>query len=104
MLATEYYWTKASEALAKADATELNYFLSIAIAYRALALGEDRFRRALPYNPPRHISPTEPTQTEAPQVDAPPPSPDATPSLQTTRPTRQRNARKKVRNRRKDAW
>lgn len=51
----DYYWAKAEEALAKADAHPLlgNFFLSVALAYRLLACSEARFRSSRP-NAPAH--------------------------------------------------
>jgi len=46
----DYYWTKAEEALQRADAQTLlnNYFVSVAVAYSLLARSEARFRSRRP--------------------------------------------------------
>lgn len=76
MLATEYYWTRAGEALAKADRSSVSdCFVSIAMIYRSLAHGEGELQKQFPNIPPRHIDgqlerrPVSIGQTEAVQKD-----------------------------------
>jgi hypothetical protein len=56
MLAVEYYWGKAGEALAKADVSPFSEcFVSIAMIYQTLARGENDLQRRFPNIPPRQI-------------------------------------------------
>jgi hypothetical protein len=56
MLATDYYWKRAEEALAKADRPSVSEcFVSIAMIYQSLADGEGELHRRFPNIPPRHI-------------------------------------------------
>jgi hypothetical protein len=56
MVAVEYYWERAAEALAQADRSSIgNCFISIALVYRSLADGERAFQRRFPKIPPRQI-------------------------------------------------
>jgi hypothetical protein len=59
MLATEYYWKRAGEALAKADRSPVSdCFVSIAMIYQSLAVSEGELHRRFPNIPPRHIGRT----------------------------------------------
>jgi hypothetical protein len=56
MLATDYYWRRAGEALAAADRSAISeYFVSIAMVYQSLAAGEGELHRRFPNIPPRYI-------------------------------------------------
>jgi hypothetical protein len=56
MLAIEYYWERAGEALAKADRSPISdCFVSIAMIYQTLAKGEGELHRRFPNIPPRRI-------------------------------------------------
>jgi hypothetical protein len=56
MLAIEYYWERAGEALAKADRSSVSEcFVSIAMIYQSLAKSEGDLHRRFPKIPPRHI-------------------------------------------------
>jgi len=57
MIAVDYYWAKANEALNKADAQAplSGCFVSIALVYRALADGEVHFQKRFPKIPPRTL-------------------------------------------------
>lgn len=50
VVTVDYYWIKAEEALAKADAHKLlgNYYVAVALAYRLLAFSEAKFRNSGP--------------------------------------------------------
>jgi hypothetical protein len=59
MLATEYYWERAGQALAKADQSTISEcFVSIAMIYQSLAKSEGELHRRFPNIPPRHIDGT----------------------------------------------
>lgn len=57
MIAVDYYWAKAQEALNKADtqAPLSSCFVSIALVYQALADGEVHFQKRFPKIPPRTL-------------------------------------------------